>query len=310
MKDSPQHFLDPLDLVKLRDVMNLTSGRSEIIVGLIDGPVAIGMPNLPSKNIREVPGTVSGKCASGSSAACAHGTLVASILVAERGSAAPAICPSCTLLLRPIFEETTSDTHADPAQSAPTATPGKLADAIVDCIRYGARVINLSAALGGPALNNARELEQALDFAAIKGVVIVAAAGNQTAVGSSVITRHPWVIPVAACDTWGRPLHYSNLGSSIAKRGVSAPGENVLSLSSDGKPRTFAGTSAAAPFVTGTIALLWSEFPNAAASEIVLSVTQAQKRRRTSIVPPLLDALGSYRSIQMKSSSAFRTCYQ
>jgi hypothetical protein len=50
MKDSPQHFIDPLDLVKLWDVMDLTSGRSEIIIGLIDGPVAIGMPNLPFKN--------------------------------------------------------------------------------------------------------------------------------------------------------------------------------------------------------------------------------------------------------------------
>ena len=40
-----------------------------------------------------------------------------------------------------------------------------------------------------------------MNHAAHRGVITVAAAGNQGTVGSSAITRHPWVIPVAACDT-------------------------------------------------------------------------------------------------------------
>ena len=59
---------------------------------------------------------------------------------------------------------------------------------------------------------------------------MVAAAGNQGTVGSSVITRHPWVIPVIACDLQGRPTTESNLGSSIGRRGLAAPGENIASL--------------------------------------------------------------------------------
>jgi hypothetical protein len=50
----------------------------------------------------------------------------------------------------------------------------------------------------------------------------VAAAGNQGTVGGTVITSHPWVIAVAACDANGKPLNGSNLGSSIGLR-VCAP---------------------------------------------------------------------------------------
>ena len=49
---------------------------------------------------------------------------------------------------------------------------------------------------------------------------MVAAAGNQGTLGSSAITRHPWVIPVVACDLRGRPMNESNLGSSIGRRGL------------------------------------------------------------------------------------------
>ena len=98
--------LNVLDLVKLTPLMELTSGRSEIVIGLVDGPVVIGHPDLAGENVREIPGRVGGTCAQASSLACMHGTFVAGILCAKRSSAAPAICPGCTLLVRPIFSET------------------------------------------------------------------------------------------------------------------------------------------------------------------------------------------------------------
>jgi subtilisin family serine protease len=140
-------------------------------------------------------------------------------------------------------------------------------------------------------------LARALDLAAARGVMVVAAAGNQATLGSSVITRHPWVIPVAACDRQGRPSHDSNLGNSIGRRGVRAPGDHIPTLDANGKQRTFSGTSAATPLVTGAIALLWSVFPRAAAAEIKLAVTQAAGLRRTTVIPPLLDAWAAYETI-------------
>ncbi len=139
-----------------------------------------------------------------------------------------------------------------------------------------------------------QSLEEALNLAVRRGVLVVVAAGNQGTLGSSAITRHPWVIPVVACDLRGRPLNESNLGSSIGRRGLCAPGDAITSLSAEGPPLTLGGTSVAVPFVTGTIALLWSEFPAATAAHIKLAMSQTAAPRRASVVPPLLDAATAY----------------
>jgi subtilisin family serine protease len=283
----------PLDLVNLGPLMERSSGRAETIIALIDGPVAASLPDLSASRIREIPGKSAGTCAQSDSVACTHGTLVAGILCARRGSAAPAICPNCTLLVRPIFAELASANG-----QMPSATPEELAAAIVDCVDAGAQLVNLSAALAHTSSKGEQRLDQALDYCGRRAVIVVAAAGNQGTVGSSSITRHPWVIPVVACDLRGRPIGYSNLGNSIGRRGLSAPGVGITSLGVDGKPHTFGGTSAAAPFVTGALALLRSEFPNASAAKIKFAVMQGDTVRRATIVPALLDAWAAYQSLQ------------
>jgi subtilisin family serine protease len=285
--------MGPLDLVNLTPLMERTSGRPEIKVGLIDGPVAIDHSELATESILEVPGKLSRVCAQASSAACMHGTFVAGILCARRNSPAPAICPNCSLLVRPIFAETNL-TNGE----MPSAKPEELTLAILDCIDAGARVLNVSATLAQPSIKNERPLEDALNHAARSGVIVVVAAGNQGILGSTAITCHPWVVPVVGYDLQGRPMNHSNLGNSIGRRGLGAPGDQITSLGAEGKPLTLGGTSAAAPFVTGAIALLWSEFPNASATTIKLAITQPYLRRRNTVVPPLLDAWMSYQSLQ------------
>jgi subtilisin family serine protease len=277
------------DLVRLTPLLERTHGIPEIKVGLIDGPVVIDHPDLTRVNIRQVRGDFAGTCAISSSVACKHGTFVAGILLAKRGSTAPAICPGCSLLVRSIFSETNSGNG-----HMPSATPQELASAIVETVDAGARILNLSAALVQPSANGEAELQSALDYAAQRAVIVVAAAGNQGVVGSSVITRHPWVIPVAGCDLHRRPLSQSNLGSSIGRRGVLGPGDNITSLGPEGRPVTFGGTSVAAPFVTGAIALLWSEFPVASAGELLLAMRGTRRSSHVAIVPPLLDAWMAY----------------
>jgi subtilisin family serine protease len=283
--------MDPLELVRLPPLMSRGQGRREVAVALIDGPVALHHPDLSQSTLKEIPGAVGGSCLRRESVACMHGTFVAGMLVARRGAQAPAICPGCTLILRPIFTESNGNSQM------PSATPEELATAVNDVIAAGAKVINLSAAIAQPSSRGEHQLEQALDYAAQRGVLVVAAAGNQGTVGSSAITRHPWVIPVIGCDLQGRPTAESNLGSSIGRWGLAAPGENIVSLGTDGKPQTSGGTSAAAPFVTGAIALLWSEFPSAGAARIKLAVTQAGRPPRRTIAPPLLDAWAAYEAM-------------
>lgn len=286
-----RNALNPLDLVTLSPLMKIASGRAETRIGLIDGPVVTNHPELSITKIHEVSGAIGGTCERASSIACMHGTFVAGILCAKRGSVAPAICPDCTLIIRPIFAETSLTNGR-----MPSATPEELASAIIDCIDADAHVINLSAALANPTAKGERRLEEVLDYSAKRGVLVVAAAGNQGEVGSSAITRHPWVVPVTASDRYGRPIGYSNLGSSIGRRGLSAPGEGITSLSVNGKPSTFGGTSAAAPFVTGAIALLLSLFQKVTAAAVKLAITTTSGTRNT-VVPPLLNAWAAYESL-------------
>jgi hypothetical protein len=161
---APKSSINPTDLVGLSKLMALTVGNHEVIIGLIDGPVAVTHRDLGAENIREIPGRTQGACAPASGPACVHGTFTAGILSAKRGSAAPAICPSCTLLIRPIFNEPASGN-----ERMPSATPDELATAIVECIGAGARVINLSVALVQRSLNGEWKIEEALDHAARRG---------------------------------------------------------------------------------------------------------------------------------------------
>ena len=284
--------MDALKLVRLPSLMSRGQGRPELAVALIDGPIVLDHPDLSQSRIKQVMGSISGTCSRLQSAACTHGTFVAGILVARRDCSAPAICPGCRLILRPIFPE---DTHEN--GEMPSATPEELASAITDAIGAGANVINLSVALAQPSSRGEHQLEQALDYASQHGVLVVAAAGNQGTVGSTAITRHPWVIAVIGCDLEGRPTTESNLGKSIGRWGLAAPGENITSLGTNGNPRTSSGTSVAAPFVTGAIALLWSEFPEASAARIKQAVTQAGRRSQRTIVPPVLDAWAAYEAM-------------
>jgi subtilisin family serine protease len=287
----------PFDLVRLRGLMAATEGDAKIVVALIDGPVAVDHSSLAVNRIRSVAGDNGAGCPTPEGAACGHGTFVAGILHAKRDSDTPGICPGCTLLLRPIF----GDTASAEGEDLPSATGEQLASAILEVVAAGARVINLSVGLIAAALRTERVLEEALRETARRGAIVVAAAGNQGVVGGSALTRHPWVIPVVASDPQGRILAPSNLGASIGRFGVAAPGHDITSLSGDGGHAKLSGTSVAVPFVSGTVALLWSLFPSVSATRLRLAVTVSANRRR-SVAPPLLDAAAAYQTLTQSSA--------
>lgn len=274
----------PLELVRLPLLMHRTSGIPDIKVALIDGPVSLEHPDLESQRIRSVGPRPSASCQLTASAACIHGTGIAGILCARRNSTAPAICPGCTILLYPIFSEIGRD-------GVPRATPDQLAAAIVSVVQAGARVVNLSVGITG-AGNGQRTLESALDYAASRGAICVAAAGNDGTIGGSSVIRHTAVIPVAGCDKHGQLAPSSNLGISIGLRGLMAPTQVPSLASAD--VLSIAGTSVSAALVTGTAALLWSEFPKAATGLVRAAITRLRRIRKRTLVPPLLDAWEAY----------------
>jgi transcriptional regulator with XRE-family HTH domain len=118
-----EHFHGPLDLVQLRPLMEATSGAPEIKIGLIDGPVALDHPELSKGHIRELAIGAGRACTRQTSLSCVHGTFIAGVLSATRNGEAPAICPSCTLVVRPIFGEAVAL-----GGPVPSATPEELAE--------------------------------------------------------------------------------------------------------------------------------------------------------------------------------------
>jgi len=138
--------MSPAQSIRLTALMERTSGSPDFHIGLIDGPVFTQHPDFNAAHLRGLTSPNGATCAQTESMACLHGTFIAGVLSAKRTSPAPALCPDCTLLLRPIFSETSAG-----REHMPAATPGELARAILDCIQAGARVINLSVALAQPS---------------------------------------------------------------------------------------------------------------------------------------------------------------
>jgi serine protease len=137
-------------------------------------------------------------------------------------------------------------------------TVADIAEAIKFAADNDADVINMS--LGGGGASHL--MEEAIDYAHKKNVVIIAAAGNENRNAAAYPARYPHVISVAATDSVGVKAPYSNYGAGVD---ISAPGgsetgkilQNTIDPSSGESVFVgFQGTSMAAPHVAGVAALI------------------------------------------------------
>ena len=137
-------------------------------------------------------------------------------------------------------------------------TIADIAEAIKFAADNGADVINMSLGGGGAS----QMMQEAIDYAYSKDVVVIAAAGNANQNSASYPARYPKVISVSATDSTGGKAKYSNYGAGVD---ISAPGgsETGKILQNTINPSTgesvfvgFQGTSMAAPHVAGVAALV------------------------------------------------------
>ncbi|MEG6523114.1 S8 family serine peptidase [Desulfotomaculum sp. 1211_IL3151] len=133
-----------------------------------------------------------------------------------------------------------------------------IVEGIYYAVERGADVINLS--LGGEG--ESPVLEEAVRYAISKGVVVVAAAGNEASDAANFSPANiRECITVSAVNQSDKITYFSNYGSVVD---VAAPGENIFSSvplegDMDGKLDGYIssnGTSFAAPFVSAITALL------------------------------------------------------
>ena len=199
-----------------------------------------------------------------------HGTAVASIIAAAPvpGVSFTGVAPAARILSVKISGTDTFPTAVTP-------------QGIMDAVQFGADVINLS--LATP--DDVQGLRNAVDYALRHNVVVVAAAGNDVGPGGTGANdanqgtgpfypaAYPGVLAVGAVGPGGVLAGFSDPYTPV---GVTAPGVNVTSAYPGTFPAAYDaaqnGTSFAAAFVSGVVALVRSAHPGLNAAQVVARI--------------------------------------
>jgi type VII secretion-associated serine protease mycosin len=209
-----------------------------------------------------------------------HGTLVASLLAGRgsgTGSGVLGVAPEASILTASVaFGEDTGATISNDDQ---------IAAAVVWAVDHGAKVINMS------LTRNTRDWPESWDdaftYAFEHDVVVVAAAGNRgsgtTEVGAPATI--PGVLTVAGVDRdQTASFDASSQGITIA---VSGPSEELVGVMPDGSHIQWSGTSAAAPIVSGLVALVRAAYPELDAANVINRVITTADPNGQAVPSPL-----------------------
>lgn len=140
-----------------------------------------------------------------------------------------------------------------------------VAAGIVYAVDNGAKVVSLS--LGGS--NGSQALQDAVNYAHGRNVLVVAAAGNSGSQSAAYPAFYTNALAVGSSTNTDARSNFSNYGSWVS---VCAPGSNIYSTYTGNRYTILSGTSMATPAVAGLAGLLYSRMGS--------SATATQVRRR------------------------------
>ncbi|MDH3937786.1 MAG: S8 family peptidase, partial [candidate division Zixibacteria bacterium] len=141
-----------------------------------------------------------------------------------------------------------------------------LARAIEQAVDDGCNVINISLVLMAEHL----AVRDAINYAESQGVAVVAAAGNESNAGNLYPAAFANVISVAAIDSTMLLADFSSYGANVD---ICAPGTMIYSTYKDGLFAWWSGSSFAAPFVAGQVAMLREISPSASNPLLEYAIT-------------------------------------
>lgn len=188
-----------------------------------------------------------------------HGTHCAGIIASDREpvSGAQGVAPGAKIMAVQIIEPKNRETFLS-----------DVAEAVKYAVDNGANILSNSWRIYKswsaffPTPQNLQIFRSAMEYAAQKGVIFVAAAGNESTDIDATDPKNPIypvgftgipnLVGVASTDSKDLPSYFTNFGPMRVH--VAAPGSDIISTVPDGKWISMSGTSMATPLVAGALA--------------------------------------------------------
>lgn len=250
-------------LINAEAAWDVTTGNANVVIAIVDSGITAGHEDLAGRII-SCGGAICDFINNDSNPSDdqGHGTHVSGIAAASinNGVGIVGIAPGISVLPVKVLNAANSSDWA-------TISAG-----IVFAADHGARVINLS--LGG--LASSETLLSAIRYAAGKGILVVAAAGNYSSDAPFYPAYYEETFAVSATNRSDQRASYSNFGPAVD---IAAPGDDVWSTYwTTATPVTYAsqnGTSMSAPHVSGLAALLFSNRPDLGSGDVRAIIQQS-----------------------------------
>lgn len=247
-----------LDQMRVRDAWSLSTGGNGVVAVLDTGVMA----NHPDLSGRVLPGYDFVNDDSNAADDNGHGTWVAGIIAAKANDGYGIAGISWSDMILPVKIMTREG----------TGSTSDLIAGIRWAADHGATVINMS--VGG--FPYTQGVQDAINYAWGKGVVLVGAAGNNNRDETFYPASMANVVSVSATQVNDEFSHWSSYGSAVD---VSAPGSSVQTTNCTvctyaghdtwGAHTYISGTSFATPNVAGVVALIQARYPHFTPQQVV-----------------------------------------
>lgn len=229
-----------LKQIRANYAWNTVTGNRSIIIAVLDSGVDTDHPDLKANLL---PGINLDPTSRSAEDNFGHGTMVTGILAAQGNNG---IGVSGVLWSAKVLPIKVLDRYG-------TTDVDLLAKGIRVAVDRKAKIILMSVS----NLTPSKTLEDAVEYAESKGVILVAASGNEAS-RVAYPAAYPTVIAVGAVNEQNVPIYQSNNGNELD---IMAPGWGIYTTKMGGSYGSIKGTSAAAPQVAAAAAMILAEHP-------------------------------------------------